>query len=260
MGPDDPAVLYEVRGPVARLTLNRPARRNALDRPTLDLLRAGLDRAEADRVRVVCLTGAGDRVFCAGADLGDPAGFARGPDPEGPRAFAALLKRLWSYPLPLVARLNGHCLGGGVGLALACDLAVARDDIEVGTPEVRVGLFPMMIAPLILRKASRAKAVEMILTGGRVPAREAEAMGLVTRAVPAAELDAVVERAVAGLVAAAPLALRLGREALREVEAMPVEAAVDVLCDRLVALLATEDAAEGMRAFLERRAPQWRER
>lgn len=260
MGPDDPAVLYEVRGPVARLTLNRPARRNALDRPTLDLLRAGLDRAEADGVRVVCLTGAGDRVFCAGADLGDPAGFARGPDREGPRAFAALLKRLWSYPLPLVARLNGHCLGGGVGLALACDLAVARDDIEVGTPEVRVGLFPMMIAPLILRKASRAKAVEMILTGGRVPAREAEAMGLVTRAVPAAELDAVVERAVAGLVAAAPLALRLGREALREVEGMPVEAAVDLLCDRLVALLATEDAAEGMRAFLERRAPQWRER
>lgn len=260
MGPDDPAVLYEVRGHAAWLTLNRPARRNALDRPTLDLLRAGLDRAETDGVRVVCLTGAGDRVFCAGADLGDPAGFAGGPDREGPRAFAALLKRLWSFPRPLVARVNGHCLGGGVGLAMACDLAYAREDIEVGTPEVRVGLFPMMIAPLVLRKASRAKAVEMILTGGRVPAREAEAMGIVTRAVPAAELDAVVERAVEGLVAAAPLALRLGREALREVEQTPVEAAVDVLCDRLVALLATEDAAEGMRAFLERRAPAWRER
>lgn len=260
MGPDDPTVLYEVRGQAARLTLNRPARRNALDRPTLDLLLAGLDRAEADGVRVVCLTGAGDQVFCAGADLGDPAGFAGGPDREGPRAFAALLKRLWSFPRPLVARLNGHCLGGGVGLALACDLAYARDDVEVGTPEVRVGLFPMMIAPLILRKASRGKAMEMILTGGRVPAREAEAMGLVTRAVPAAELDAVVDRAVERLVAAAPLALRLGREALREVEGTPVEAAVDVLCDRLVALLATEDAAEGMRAFLERRAPAWRER
>ncbi len=260
MGPDDPAVLYEVRGPAAWLILNRPARRNALDRTALDLLRAGLDRAEADAVRMVVLTGAGEQAFCAGADLGDPAGFAGGPDPEGPRAFAALLKRLCSFPLPLVARVNGHCLGGGVGLALACDLAYARDDIEVGTPEVRVGLFPMMIAPLVLRKASRAKAVEMILTGGRVPAREAEAMGLVTRAVPPAELDAVVTRAVEGLVAAAPLALRLGREALRDIEGMPLDEAVDLLCDRLVALLATEDAKEGMRAFLERRAPVWRER
>ncbi len=260
MQPQESAVLYEVRGVEARLTLNRPARGNALDRTMLDLLRAGLDRAEADGVRVVCLTGAGDRVFCAGADLGDPAGFAGGPDREGPRAFAALLKRLWSFPRPVVARLNGHCLGGGLGLAVACDLAYARDDIEVGTPEVRVGLFPMMIAPLILRKAARAKAVEMILTGGRVPAREAEAMGLVTRAVPAAELDTVVERAVEGLGAAAPLALRWGRQALREVEGMPVEVAVDAMCDQLVALLATEDATEGMRAFLERRAPAWRER
>ncbi len=253
-----PAVLYEVRGLVARLTLNRPAKGNALDRPTLALLGEGLDRAEADGVRVVCLSGAGDRVFCAGADLGDPGVFARGSDSEGLRAFAGLLKRLWTYPLPLVARINGHCLGGGLGLALACDLAYAREDAEVGTPEVRVGLFPMMIAPLILRRSTRGKALEMVLTGGRVTAREAEAMGLVTRAVSAAELDAVVNRVVDALAAAAPLALRLGRQALRDVEGMPVEAAVDAMCERLGVLLATEDAAEGMRAFLERRAPVWR--
>lgn len=255
MGTDDPAIRYEVRGPAAWLTLNRPARRNALDGEMLDLLLAALDRAEADGVRAVVITGAGDQAFCAGADLAG--GFASG---EGPRRFAALLKRLWSHPLPLVARLNGHCLGGGVGLALACDLAYAREDMEIGTPEVRVGLFPMMIAPLILRKAARGKAMEMVLTGGRVSAREAEAMGLVTRAVPQADLDAVVDRTVEGLCAAAPLALLRGREALREVEGMPVEAAVDTLCERLLWLLRTEDAAEGMRAFLERRAPVWRGR
>lgn len=255
METDEPAIRYEVRGPSVWLTLNRTTRRNALDREMLDQLLQALDRAEEDGSRCVVLTGAGDQAFCAGADLSG--GFSA---QEGPPRFAALLKRLWSYPLPLIARLNGHCLGGGVGLALACDLAYAREDVEIGTPEVRVGLFPMMIAPLILRKACRAKALEMVLTGGRMTAREAEGVGLVTRAVPGADLDAVVERAVAGLIAAAPLALRLGREALREVEGMPVEAAVDEMSERLVTLLRTEDAAEGIRAFLERRTPTWRGR
>jgi len=252
MAPDE-VVRFEVRGHAAFVTLNREDRRNALDLRMMDALMEALDRAERhEQVRVVCMTGAGDRAFCAGADLRD---FSTGS--EGPRRFAALLKRLSEYPRPLVARLNGHCLGGGVGLALACDLAYARDDIEVGTPEVRIGLFPMMIAPLILRKAGRSKAMEMILTGGKVAAREAEAMGLLTRAVPAADLDAVVARVLDAIAAAAPFAIRIGREALREVENVPFQVAVDILCDRLLQLSATQDAAEGIRAFLQGREPDF---
>jgi enoyl-CoA hydratase/carnithine racemase len=252
-------VRYEVRGAAAWLTIDREERRNALAPATIDGLVEGLARAEGDAaIRVVCLTGAGHRVFCAGADLGAALG---GEDPlAGPRRYARLLQRMRACSKPLVARVNGDCLGGGLGPMLACDLAYAREGARIGLPEATVGLFPMVVSALLLRDGVRKKVLELVYTGGRVGARAAEAAGLLTRAVPDGELDAEVDRVLAGIAAAAPRALQLGRSALAEAEGLPFDDAVERLCRRLGDVLATEDAAEGLAAFLEKRRPEWKGR
>lgn len=252
-------VRYEQRGPAAWLTIDREARRNALDLATVELLLAHLDRAEADAsVRVVCLTGAGTQAFSAGADL---AAARAGGDPlAGPRRYARLLQRMRALEKPLVARVNGHCLAGGLGPMLACDLVYAREGIRLGLPEVTVGLFPMMVSALLVRDGIRKKVLELVYTGAQITAREAEAIGLVTRAVPDGELDAAVERALEAIAAAAPRAIALGRRALAEAEALPPDDALELLCSRLGDVLATEDAAEGLAAFVEKRTPAWKGR
>jgi len=256
---NSPDLLYDLRGGAAWLTLNREAARNAISLDMLDLFALYLDRAESDgEARAVCITGAGDRVFCSGADLSSAFGGEEAGG--GAQKFAGLLKRLAAFPKPLVARLNGHCMAGGLGLMLSCDMVYARDDVKIGTPEVKVGLFPMMIGPLILRSAARKKALEMIFTGESVTAREAEAMGLITRAVPAADLDPVVEGTLAAIGRNAPAAMAMGRQALAHVEGMAPAEAFDYLCGRLSDVLRTEDAAEGLSAFFEKRPPRWKGR
>jgi enoyl-CoA hydratase/carnithine racemase len=250
-------LLYEVRDGAARLTLNREAQRNAISLEMIDLFGEYLEGAERDdAVRAVVLTGAGDKAFCSGADLGQGAEGAL----SGARRYGELLKRLRVYPKPLLARLNGHCLAGGMGLMLACDIVYAREGIKLGTPEARVGLFPLIIAALIQRNGSRKKALEMMLTAESITPQEAEAMGLITRTVPAAELDATVERAVAAIRFNAPLALRTGRRALAEIEGLGFDESIDRLCGKLDELLHTEDAVEGLTAFFQKRTPQWKGR
>jgi enoyl-CoA hydratase len=250
-------VRYQVHGAAAWITIDREARRNALGPASIDQLADGLARAEADpSVRVVCLTGAGTRAFSAGADLGAAFG---GADPLAwPTQYVRLLQRMRSLAKPLVARVAGDCLAGGLGLMLSCDVVYAREGIRIGIPEVRVGLFPMMIAALLLRDGVRKKVLELVYTGAPVGAREAEAMGLVTRVIPDGELDAAVERVVGAISANAPRAIQLGRRAMAEAEGMPFDAAVEHLCRRLGDVLATEDAAEGLAAFVEKREPRWK--
>lgn len=248
----DVDVRYEVAGPVARLTIDREERRNALRAQTVEQLLEGLRRANDDPdVRVICLTGAGERAFCAGADL------AGGGGPSGFRAYAELLKAMADSRRPLVARVAGACVGGGMGLMLSCDIAYAADDAKIGTPEVNVGLFPMMVTALLPRHTSRKKVLEMVLTGELIAAAEAERMGLITRAYPRAELDAAVDRVLAAVASKAPLAVLTGRRAFGAVEAMGGPAALDHLCEQLEALARTADAAEGVRAFAEKRPPRW---
>jgi enoyl-CoA hydratase/carnithine racemase len=154
--------------------------------------------------------------------------------------------------------VNGVCLGGGVGLALACDIAIARAGVRIGTPEVRVGVFPMIIAPLVLRHVPRRRAIEMMFTGEIVTSEEAAAIGLVTRTVPPADLDVAVRASLDALFAASPSSIRLGRQALADVEGLPVREAIGRLPEWLMKVLATDDAAEGISAFMEKRAPLWK--
>jgi enoyl-CoA hydratase/carnithine racemase len=255
-------VRYQVEGGQALLTIDRPKARNALSPEVLQGLMAALDRAEADpAARVVVLTGAGEKVFCAGGDLGQmggEGGFLATHD--GRRAYGRLLLRLQDLRKPTVARVNGHALAGGLGLVLACDLAVAAEHAEVGTPEIDVGLFPMMMMALLQRHLGRKRALEMVLTGERMPAREALALGLLNRVVPAAELDATVGALAGKLAGKSQAVLALGRRAFFTAEDMPLPAALEYLASQLSLNVLTEDAAEGVTAFIEKRPPKWNDR
>ena len=255
----EPELLFEVTDKVAWLTINRETRRNALSLTMIDLFFEYLDRIETDdRIRVVCITGAGEKAFCSGADL---AASMEGGDPlAGAQKYAALLKRMAAFPKPLVARVNGHCLAGGMGFMLSCDMVYARDDVKFGTPEVNVGLFPMMIGALIFRNAGRKRALEMIYTARMLSAAEAEQIGLITRACGADELDSAVNETLAAVAAKAPLAVSMGRRALAAVEDKGLEEALDYLCEQLRKVAVTEDAVEGMTAFFQKREPIWKGR
>lgn len=257
-----PVVRYEAQGGQARLTIDRARARNALSPEVLHGLLEALARAEADpAVRVVVLTGAGDRVFCAGGDLGQvggEGGFLASH--EGRRAYGQLLLRLQDVRKPTLARVNGHALAGGLGLVLACDLAVAAEEAELGTPEIDVGLFPMMMMALLHRHVGRKRSLEMVLTGERMTARDALALGLVNRVVPAHELDAAVDTLADKLAGKSQAVLALGRRAFFTAEDLPLPAALEYLSGQLSLNVLAEDAAEGISAFREKRPPVWRDR
>ncbi len=258
----EPEVLYDVDGGVARVTINRPERRNAMSYGVMQGLRDAVDTAKQDEsVRVVILTGAGDRAFCAGADLGgiaQNAGAAAAHDGRG--LLAALFRELWALGKPTIARVRGYALAGGFGLALACDFVVAADDAQFGTPEVNVGLWPYMITVPLLRSMPPKKVLELQMTGRRVRADEAERIGFVTRVVPVSELDAAVDELAGSLAAKSPLVLRWGRDAFYRVLEMDGDAALDHLQAMLTVHTQSEDAAEGVAAFAEKRTPEWKGR
>jgi enoyl-CoA hydratase/carnithine racemase len=210
---------------------------------------------------VLVLTGAGDRAFCSGADLGSIAGTASAAEAhEGRGLLADVFRDLWSLGKPTVARVRGYALAGGFGLALACDFVVAADDARFGTPEVNVGLWPYMITVPLLRSMPPKQAYELMATGRRVDAAEAKAIGFVSRVVPVAGLDDAVDELAAGLASKSPLVMRWGREAFRRAQQMPEDAALDYLQTMLTVTSASEDTAEGIAAFAEKREPKWKGR
>jgi len=251
-------LLYKVENNAAWLTINREAQRNAISLEAIELFLKCLDEAENDEnVRVILITGSGEKAFCSGADLGSA---ANGKIQQGFKRYAMLLKRLCGYPKPVVARINGACMAGGMGLMLACDIVIASHNARFGTPEVNVGLWPMMIGALIYRNAQRKKAMEMILLGDRLTAEQALKMGLVTRVVPSDELDDEVNQVVISLAAKSPIGMKIGKEAFYAMADMPFEEAVDFLSDKIAEIAATEDAREGIEAFIQKRKPEFKGR
>lgn len=253
-----PLLRYETSGPRAVLTIDDPERRNPISNDVMRALLDGVRRAEADPVvRVVVLTGAGDRAFSAGGDLGG--GFVDDPlATHGEReALADLFRSMQRCPKPIIARVNGHALAGGFGLAAACDIVVAVEHATFGTPEIAVGLWPMMITAVLQRLAPERAILDLMLTGRRIEAAEAMRLGVVSRVVAADRLDIVVDEIVDDLVAKSPSVLALGKTAFYAVRDLPLDAALDHLHVGLTAVALCEDAREGMAAFLEKRSPTW---
>jgi len=257
------AVRYEARGPAAWLVIDREDRRNALSDEVIEGLLGGLERAAKDpECHVSVVTGAGDRAFSADGDL---AGNLAPDDDrvqshERRGAVARLLRAIAEHPQPVLARVNGVALAGGFGLMLGCDLVVAADDVEVGTPEINLGLWPYMISAVVARNLPRKVMTEMMMTGRRFTAVEAERWGMVNRVVPRAELDHAVDGLVEELASKSPLILRLGKEALVRSQDMAFEQALPYLQAMLSVNLESEDVAEGIAAFMEKRDPQWKGR
>jgi enoyl-CoA hydratase len=255
-------ILYEVSGGVATVTLNRPEQRNALSGQMLAELVDAMERVrDDDDVRAVVLTGAGEKAFCAGADLG---GFA---------ADAPLVQKHFSSDLflrffrlmprlgkPSLCAANGHVLAGGLGLALSCDLLIAREGIGFGTPEINVGAFPYMIMAIIYRNVPRKKVNEMMLLGERISAEQAVEYGLANKVVPAAEFAAAVDDWAAKLASKSPVLMRLGHDAMYRQADMSVDDGLEFLRSQLSLTFSTEDLREGVEAFFEKRDPEWRGR
>jgi enoyl-CoA hydratase/carnithine racemase len=254
-------LLYEVRDRVAFLTINRESRRNAISQEMITAFHTFLDQTDRDEeVRAVSVTGAGDKAFCSGADLMVTLAKEGEDRLDGPRNYAALLKKMACFGKPLVARVNGPCLAGGLGFMLSCDIVIARNDVAFWTPEVNVGIFPMMVGALLMRHVGPKKAMEMVLTGRKVGAAEAEQIGLITRAVDPGKLDEEVQATLKALTSKSPIGLRMGKEAFYTAADMDFEQAVDYLCEALGRVITTGDAAEGMMAFMEKREPDFKGR
>jgi enoyl-CoA hydratase len=245
-------ILVDGAAPVARLTLNRPDKRNPISPATCGELVQALAEIRANpAIRVVVLTGAGT-AFSAGGDLS-----AMQPG-EGPRAsLVDLLLAMHDLGKPIIAMVNGPALAGGLGLMVACDLVVAADTATFGTTEIAVGLWPMMITAEITRSVGRKRTLEMMLTGRKLDAAEALACGLVTRVVPAAELEAATHALAGELADRSPAAVALGLRAFYRSQDMAIEPQLRYLEAELGRVLMLDDAREGIAAFLGKRKPVW---
>jgi enoyl-CoA hydratase len=244
---------------VATIALDQPDTRNALSDELLSDLLAAFAAARADGgVRCVVLASTHATTFSAGGNLG---GFAADVPLVhkhlATARFPELFALIGELGKPTVCSVNGHCLAGALGLALACDLVVAAEEATFGTPEINVGLFPFMILALIGRNIGRKKMSELLLLGERIDAREAERLGLVNRVVPRAELGAAVADWAGRLAAKSPVMMRLGKDALWRQQDMALEDAWDFLRAQLTIAFSTEDIQEGVRAFFEKREPVW---
>ncbi|SRR5436190_4010166 len=253
---------YDVAEGVATVTLDDPGTRNSLSPQLLEELLGALRECRADDAACcLVLASSHERVFSSGANLG-----AFGTDAPisdrhaGSLGFVEVFKAIGELGKPSLVAANGHVLAGSLGIALACDLIIAKEGATFGTPEINVGLFPFMIMALIYRNVPRKKTNEMLLLGERLEAEEAREAGIVNKVVPAAEFDAAVADWAAKLASKSPAIMRLGKDAMWRQMDMPLYDALDYLRAQLTIELGTEDAAEGVSAFFEKREPRWRGR
>jgi crotonobetainyl-CoA hydratase len=253
------SVRLDISGHIARVTIDRPEVLNAINADADAALDAIWQRLEGDAdVRVVVLTGAGDRAFCVGSDMKNVAksglDYWAGGNPNG---FGGISLRR-SLDIPVIARVNGHALGGGFEMVLGCDIVVAADEASFGLPEPRVGRLPLDGGMVLLqRQIGFRQAMGVLLTGRRLHAAEALAMGVVNEVVPRASLDAAVDRWLADILACAPLSLRAIKQSVRRTAHLTAQEAQTQRLPAVMACLASRDGEEGVAAFREKRAPVW---
>ncbi len=252
-------LLVDVQDGVATVTLNRPEARNALNRTLIRELGDALLTLDGDaEARAIVLRGAGDRAFCAGADLKGM--FQEAPILEAREQYAGLARVLDGIPrmrTPVIGQVHGYALAGGCGLAAACDLVVASEDAIFGLPEIKLGLLPLMVMAPILRAASPRRVLQLVLTGAELPACEALAIGLVSQVVPRAELAATAQALARTIAGYSPAAVAIAKEAFYATLELDHGKALPYLRDLLTIVARSEDAKEGVAAFLAKRAPRW---
>jgi enoyl-CoA hydratase/carnithine racemase len=253
-------IIVATEASICTITLNNPERRNAIGPEMINELRWALADAEKDdAVRVVVLTGAG-KAFCAGADFaaitGGETGALQPFDGDG-GDYAKFLPTMCSFGKPIIAKVNGHAMGGGLGLVASSTFALASSGAQLGTPEVDVGLFPMMIMAVLTRLVPRRRLVQMMLLGERIDAKEALSIGLLNSVHAPEELDAKVTELATTLSKKAPLAMKHGLDALYQQDTKRIEESLPMLREKLGVLLGTEDAREGLMAFMQKRTPEW---
>lgn len=252
------SVDYETDGRRATITINDPERRNPMSVDTMaDLLEATRRGVDDSDVSVIVYTGAGDRAFSAGGDLSgsfadDPIGLHRSRG-----HLADLFRLMMRGGKPTIARVNGHALAGGFGLAAACDVTICVDDAKLGTTEVNVGLWPMMISAVLVRVMPRKAALELMLTGRVIDPLEAQRLGVVSRVVARGVLDSAVDEVVDAINSKSPAILMLGKDSFNAIEDVSLDTALDRLQGGLTEVILTDDATEGVSAFLEKRDPNW---
>lgn len=251
-------IVSETENGVVRLTINRPDVRNALNDQAMIDLRFAIETAQDDPLnRIIVITGAGDRAFCAGADL-KPGSKTFGFDPAEPRTtYADLMRAAKSCALPIIARVNGHCLAGGMGILTMCDMAVATSKALFGLPEVKIGLFPMQVSALMQSIMPRRKFDEMCITGEPISASEALEYGLLNYVAKPEDLDEKVIWLIDRTINKSPTAIRRGKYALRAISDMTQEQALAYMESQIASLALTEDAREGLAAFNKKREPIW---
>jgi enoyl-CoA hydratase/carnithine racemase len=254
--------LVAVDGHVATVTLNRPEQRNPLSATMLRDLATALRWCQQEpEVRVVVLTGAGDRAFCAGADLSSFDGGMTDLERHRSRdLFVDLFTLMDGLGKPIVGRINGHALAGGLGLACACDLLVSTDTATFGTPEINVGIWPMMIQAILSRNIPRKVLLEMEMLGDRWTAAQLQGIGVINRVVPHNQLDSAVREMTDKLVKKSPVAMRLGRDSYYRQQDMEFRAALHYLHSQFTLVTLTEDSKEGIKAFFEKREPDFKGR
>jgi methylglutaconyl-CoA hydratase len=255
-----PSIIVSREGATLRMTLNRPELRNAFDGEVVASMSAAATRAADDQtIRAIVLAGAG-KTFCAGADLGwmsKAIAYSHRENMRDAEDLARLLERLNTLPVPLIARVHGAALGGGVGLAAVCDIVIAAEDAVFALSEVKLGILPAVISPYVVRKIGESAARELFLTGSRFSAKRAREIGLVHEVVPEAELDLAVDRRLAEIHTSGPLAVAAAKTLVREIAGRNPSEVIGFTTNSIADQRVSPEGQEGMRAFLEKRKPSW---